>query len=214
MPSFNRADKDENDLLQGVIKLFHDRLVKHGVSVELWFAHKNKDDEVAVKVHGRPAHAYARIVPYKERRHSRPPHKEVPDAEIMVDRATWDSCTDKERAALLDHEAAHLLPAIDKQGNLKTDRLGRPRLVMRPHDVEIGHFYDVAERHGEHSFEVRQCREMASRIAAKSKQLQFAFEDTWRLISENGLPPDDVYRDEEDSFPEHAEDPEETSAVA
>lgn len=38
------------------------------------------------------------------------------------------------------------------------DDLGRPKLKMRKHDVEIGWFKIIAERHGAHSIERQQAK--------------------------------------------------------
>ncbi len=36
---------------------------------------------------------------------------------------------------------------FDKDGKLKRDDAGRPRIKLRKHDFELGGFFDVVERH-------------------------------------------------------------------
>ena len=46
--------------------------------------------------------------------------------------------------------------------NTKRDAQGRPKIKLRKHDFQVGWFHEIARRHGEHSVEVRQCRELVS----------------------------------------------------
>lgn len=53
---------------------------------------------------------------------------------------------------MLDHELFHI--QIKMKGQIiQTDDLGRPKIKMRPHDMEVGWFKAVAERNGKYSQE-------------------------------------------------------------
>ena len=87
----------------------------------------------------------------------------IADCKLMIDGLEWNKATDRQRAALIDHELEHLntieLKPTKKDParcGPKYDDLGRPCLRIRPHDWELAGFKDVAERHGNHSHEAMQ----------------------------------------------------------
>jgi len=82
----------------------------------------------------------------------------IADAVITLDEAAWRQASEAERMALIDHELVHLTIAKDKDGLAKSDDLGRPKLKMRLHDVQVGWFLDVARRHGNAAPEVQAIR--------------------------------------------------------
>lgn len=82
-----------------------------------------------------------------------------------------------ERAALIDHEIYHLMPAKDKNQRFKCDDQGRPILKLRKHDHQFGWFDEIARRHGENSGEVRQARD----LVAKFGQVYFDFMKAGKL---------------------------------
>ena len=106
-------------------------------------------------LHGVPALAIARIVPAKERA------KGCHDAEILIDRDRYTDMPDPKKNALLDHELQHFEVQRFSQsqgGGIKTDDQHRPKLSMRPHDVDFGWFEIIARRHQSASIEVQQAR--------------------------------------------------------
>lgn len=106
---------------------------------------------------GRRVYGLARVVCAKDRA------KGMGDAEVTLDKDWWmdeETTTDEMREALLDHELHHLRVKEDADGAVLRDDSGRPRIVLRKHDVEAGWFRVVAERNGEHSMEQRQAKQM------------------------------------------------------
>lgn len=80
--------------------------------------------------------------------------KGLGDAEILIDADWWEKANEAERKALLDHELQHFAKTD------KVDDLGRPKLKMRRHDVQVGWFKSVAERNGVSSQERLQAAQM------------------------------------------------------
>lgn len=148
----------EDALLQDVVKRYHPDLDSHGVTVALEFAGISNDAKAkgkhAVMLHGYPCIAVVRRTNERERRYG------SPDAIITYDAELWDQHTADEREAVLDHECQHLEIVKDESGLAKLDNQMRPRLKLRPHDVQIGWFRAVAERHGRHSAEVQQAKSL------------------------------------------------------
>lgn len=160
MPLYANAQAEHYDVLNQVMKKWHAPLTDAGVQVQLVIAFGGLDDDgesqgPAIKVNGQEALASSRILSLKDRllrRH---------DAEIMIDGDRWPGWHTKTRIAILDHELTHLtLNVSESSHEVKLDDLGRPRLKMRKHDFQVGWFHEVAERHGKHSAEVIQFRQL------------------------------------------------------
>ena len=120
-------------LIDRVFDDWHRELREAQVSVDCLFA-SNPDGD-AVKVHGYPCAAKVRVVSCKDR------VKGHGDAELVIDKDWWHDHGDAERLALIDHEITHL------QLTGKRDDLGRAKLSLRLHDVELGIFTEVMRRH-------------------------------------------------------------------
>jgi hypothetical protein len=139
----------------------HQPLLDAHVNVDFVFAYANVDPDTglkigyALKLHGRECTGIARKIQLKDR------VKGMGDAEISLDGDWWEQANDEERRALLDHELHHLMVKIDKRGLVRDD-IGRPVIVMRPHDVEFGWFKVIAARHGMASQERQQAAIMMS----------------------------------------------------
>lgn len=159
MPTYHRADAEVLSLVADVMRRFHGGLAAAGVMIDVLMAHPTEDDNGdtvghAITVHGYPAAACVKVLAYKDR------VKTGCDAELMLDDLQWDTSTWDEQVAVVDHELTHLELIVDARGNVRRDDAERPRLRMRKHDRHFGWFDLVAHRHGEHSLEVRQAREM------------------------------------------------------
>jgi hypothetical protein len=122
-------------------------------------------DEPTLTFRGYPAVAIVRIVGLRDRAVG------LPDAQIVIDRATWITLTAKQQNAVLDHELYHLELALDKKGNIRFDSQGRPKLKLRKHDWEFGFFDEIASRHGADSIE----RMQVKRLVESTHQLYFDF---------------------------------------
>lgn len=160
MPTFERCDKSVEDLAKNLINQFesHKPLAAFEVKIDYVVARADVDDKGrqlndALTKNGVKALGIARKTSLKDRALGRG------DAEISLDGDWWKDASGEEQAALLDHELHHISVKTDNMGNVKYDALGRPQIKLRKHDVEVGFFNIIAERHGIHSQE---------RIQAKS----------------------------------------------
>src|SRR5262249_34153393 len=102
------------------------------VTVDYLFAYGEKDEAriittPAIVVHGSPALACCRIVNHRDR------VKGCADAEVTIDADWWLSHDREEQKALLDHELFH----IDLDPHGRKDHGDRPKLRLRPHDVQF-----------------------------------------------------------------------------
>lgn len=137
----------------------HQPLLDNRVKIDLGFAMAERNEKTgepvgfALKQHGVRALAKVRIIPLKDRVMGRG------DAEILIDKDWWDTATEPEQRAVLDHELCHLEVRFNESGVVKDD-FNRPKLQLRPHDYQIGWFVNVAKRHGPASAEVQQARQM------------------------------------------------------
>jgi len=136
------------------------------VTVSALFVFDTEAAEAVLKHQGYPAAAMVRITPLRERA------LRQADANIVIDRCTWLTLSQRQRDALIDHELTHLTRVLDKEtGNPVFDALDRPKLAMRRHDHQFGWFDEIAQRHGDASPEVRQ----AKQLMQSSGQLYFDF---------------------------------------
>lgn len=160
---FSRASKDVLTRIERLVGKHYPEL--DGVTISALFVF-NDDSDPVLTHQGYPAAAMARIVSTRERAAG------LEDAMIVIDRATYSGLTTKQCDALLDHELYHITRVIDeKTEQPKADVLGRPKLTIRKHDWQLGWFDEIVQRHGEHSMEVRQARELME----GSGQLYFDF---------------------------------------
>lgn len=161
MSTYQKCPKDVHQMAQSIISEFesHKPLSDCGVTLSLLFAYGDRDDETgelngdAITHHGQRALGLARIVNEKDR------VKGNPDAEIILDGDYWVIIDEPVQRALLDHELHHISVKTTK-GIIQHDCAGRPKLKMRKHDIEIGWFKCIAERHGKNSMEQQQAARM------------------------------------------------------
>ncbi len=154
MPTFERADKSVEKLAKELIEKYetHKPLAAYDAKIDYVFAYGDVDDKGrqlndALTKGGLKALGIAKIISLKERALDRG------DDEISLDGDWWKLATEDQQAALLDHELHHISIKADKSGNVQYDDLGRPKIKLRKHDVEVGWFKCIAERHGEASQE-------------------------------------------------------------
>jgi hypothetical protein len=159
MPSFQRCDPSVVALAAVLIGEFHEHLQARGVAIDYLFAYADRDPKTgeqkgdAITVRGRRSLGRASLNGPKERARG------LGDALILLDGDWWQTVDDPERRAVLDHELTHF--AVPEE--VVRDKQGRPKLVLREHDVEVGWFREVARRHGSHSAERRQAAELIER---------------------------------------------------
>ena len=151
MPTFQRAPQDVTELANGILCEFetHRPLLDAKARIDLVFAYPDYDSKGqatndALKHHGRKALGVARRLGLKDRAMGRG------DAEIVLDAEWWKEASEARRRALLDHELHHLEVRMES-GVVVRDDLSRPKLLLRKHDVDIGWFALMAQRHGDAS---------------------------------------------------------------
>lgn len=163
---YRQAPQEIHDLLAEVIASTHKDLKAAGVTISIMTAHAKVNEEgepegPALKHHGYPAAAVIKVNSYKDRVEGKD------DATLLIDGDRWDEFSIKKQRGLIDHELTHLVVQRGKRGGIKTDKCGRPCLKTRPHDAEIGVFYDVVERHGEDALETVAYKEMHKAFSQK-----------------------------------------------
>lgn len=155
MSTFHAAPVEVLALLAETMRIHHQDLTNLGVTVAVVMAEADVDENGdpkgdAIVVRKKAAWGKIKITPPELRVLG------VADAQMMLDGDRWVLLSREEQMAVIDHELTHLEPTGD------IDDGGRPKLKLREHDIEVGWFEDVAERHGEHSQERQQARQLAS----------------------------------------------------
>lgn len=165
MPTFEKCGQDVADLAQELLRKYepHKPLVQLEVKIDFVFAFADTNEagvEVnnALSKNGIKALGITRKISLKDRVLGRG------DAEIALDGGWWQKASGDEQAALLDHELHHISVKSDKNGNVKYDDIGRPEIQLRKHDVEVGWFKCIAERHGDASMERHQAKAIMDNI--------------------------------------------------
>jgi hypothetical protein len=159
MSTYVKCPEQVTTLAQGLIEKYHHALLKYGVTIDFLFAHAKTDDDgqplgPALKLHGYAAGGIARIIGLKDRVAGRA------DAEILLDGDKWELLPEEEQLALVDHELNHFQVQINSKGTAQTDDYDRPKLKMRLHDVQVGWFSVIAQRHSLASGEVQQAMDI------------------------------------------------------
>lgn len=159
MPTFETAD-DVRPLLSAAIAKYHQELQTVGVTVALMYAFASKDEDGepkgnALKVHGWPAAAKIKINSLADRCEGKD------DCTITIDGDRWKELAEPRRLALLDHELEHLIVCRDAEGAVRKDDADRPKLRIRPHDMQGGVFVEVMKRHKEHAIDAEVCSEFS-----------------------------------------------------
>lgn len=163
MKTYSQAP-DADTCIEKIHAAHHEDL--DGVTVSALFVFDNETTLPCLKHQGYPAGAVVRITPLKDRALG------IADATIVIDRAGWLALSQRQRDALVDHELTHLNRKVDKEtGEQLVDVLERPKLAMRKHDIQVGFFKEVLERHGDASYEARATRQIFEMVS----QMQFDF---------------------------------------
>jgi hypothetical protein len=147
MPTYRTAPQGDVDLLDQVLQQYHAELADAGVTIGLLHAHARRDEKSgeplgpALKLHGYPCAAVVKINSHQDRVEGKP------DATVKLDADTWNDRPHEEKVAILDHELEHLVLVKDKEGAIEIDDACRPKLKMRLHDMNIGGFEAIVDRH-------------------------------------------------------------------
>ena len=157
MPTYDPAPADVQDLAMEVMAKYHGDLVEAGVTIGTLFAKGTRAENGtkkshAVKVGGYPCLAKVKVNSAEKRAEG------LPDATITLDSdddTGWPEWSEEERIAVLDHELEHLEILRDRDGQIKSDDRGRPKLRCKLHDWRCEGFAVIAKRHGSAAPEVQ-----------------------------------------------------------
>lgn len=163
MKRYDEADREAVERMTAIRNQYHADLA--AIRIGLLVIYDDDEDKQVLKHGGYPAAALARIVSERDRAAG------MCDAQIILDQSSYRRMTDKERDALLDHELHHFEVVQDKSGAPRMDTNERPKLRIRKHDHQFGWFDAIADRHGEHSVEVKQAKQLVD----DTGQLYFNF---------------------------------------
>lgn len=160
MATFDVADTATREQLADVLEKYHPDLVEAGVTVAVLMAYAAKDERTgvakgpALKHANFPAAALVRVNQLRDRVEGKD------DATILLCGDSWATRSEEEQLAILDHELTHLEVQRDKDGAIKIDDCGRPKLKIRPHDAQMGVFYEVVKRHKSQAIESQSYAEL------------------------------------------------------
>lgn len=161
MPAtYEAAEASVIVFVRQVMHKYHGALHDMECTVEILMASPPVDESgdptgPALKHHGNRAYALIRSTKNDERALGHA------DIHIKIDKDFWDESGEEVRTALIDHELSHLVPKLDKKsGNAQRDDFERPLFGVVHHDYEVGWFFSVARRHGIHSIECRQLKDL------------------------------------------------------
>lgn len=161
MPTYEKAPKSTYDLADRILLEYetHKPLIACELKIDIVMAHADQDEKGrllndALTKNGVKALGVTRALPIKDRAMGRG------DAEICLDADWWSLASGDEQAALLDHELHHISVKCDRSGNIQYDDLNRPKIKLRKHDVEVGWFKLIADRHGAASIERQQAKKI------------------------------------------------------
>lgn len=181
-----RLEQDKGDIASLVEELIQEcdeftSLATEEVTINCMLAIAEERDLLgALHLHGYRCYAIIGITPYEQR------VKGLADAHLKVDSQAWENMEPRTREAMLHHELMHLEVQKDREGGTKYDKIGRPKLRMRLHDINFGWFKRTAERYGMRSIELNQ----AYQLFRGNRQLLFPFaqEREWETPGEIHVP--------------------------
>lgn len=163
MKRYEEADREIVDRMNAIRDEYYPELKP--IIIGMLVIYDDEEDKQVLKHGGYPAAALARIVSERDRAAG------MGDAQIIIDQSSYYRMTEKQRDALIDHELHHFEVVYDKSGAPRMDTNERPKLRIRKHDHQFGWFDAIADRHGEHSVEVKQARQLVE----ETGQLYFDF---------------------------------------
>jgi hypothetical protein len=170
MPTYVSAPDAVTGVVWTAIKNWHHELTEAGVRVAVLLAYGRRDEETneitspAISHGGYPALGLCRINGLRDRVEGKA------DATLIFDGDQWPGLSDARQLSLADHECQHLELVRDDEGNVKLDDACRPRLKIRKHDLVVGGFTKIVERHGGEANEavaLVQCQQMLQPLFAE-----------------------------------------------
>lgn len=178
---YKQARYEIESTVNRMMALHHPEILDSDLTFQFLECSDSRHAKLPALTHqGYLAAAVIRITPVKDRVAG------VADVTITFDTATWDDSSLAQRDAICDHELEHVSLQLDKHGQQKTDTAGRPVLKLRKHDLVVGGFSRVVERHKEYSVEAQAIETCV--ILAKQRQMVFAWEQDSPSVSVSTSP--------------------------
>lgn len=157
MPTtYDDCTQDVLDIARDIMNRHYRDLLQAGVTVRYLFA--RNPDGPAIKVHGVPAAASVKVNGLQHRKEG------LTDCTVKICAEWWEQHDKLQCEALIDHELAHILVAFDENGAIEADDVGRPKIRLKPHDFEIGGFFDIVQRHGSNAVEAQAVVDTAAKF--------------------------------------------------
>ena len=168
MPTFNPPNDKMTSAFEYArgLEEHHDRLKTVNLQLISAVASVDKDGEPrgeALTRGGRVVLTAMRILSLEERSAAKQ-RGEVPfDARIILNGDLWGSTPTAMQRAALDQCLTSISVIESDDGTPVLDDAGRPKLRKRRPDYVLDGFFEVAERHGQHSLEVHEIRTTINR---------------------------------------------------
>lgn len=160
MATFRSADRQDQLLLEEVLKAHHPEFIEYKVDIGLYYAHATRDKDT-----GEPKGPALRANRLQAADYTVKPHnheqrvKGAPDATINVDGDNWESWTRERQRQILDEAVRELELVWEKDGAaVQLDDQGRPKLRKSVPDLTVKVWYDVARRGGDQATAVMALR--------------------------------------------------------
>ena len=165
---FKKCDDDVKKIAAGLMFAKYPELVEVDLRIDLIFAHapppkEGAQKQPALKHHGYPAAGICKINSLEQR------VRGLGDVTILLDGDEWPHWSEKRQKAVIQHELEHVVIQRDKEGQVKADDIGRPKIKLKNHDWECGGFANIAKEYGDDAFE----KEAMVLVADKYGQLLF-----------------------------------------
>lgn len=187
MPSYGLPDDDVLHLLAEIMRQHHRPLHMAEVKVGVLMCSELKHG-------GYPAYATIKVVPLKDRL-----TKEY-DAELVIDRSSWEHLRHRHRRALLDHELSHIAVAkfVERESEdgeitctFSTDDIGRPKLKTVNGDWNGSDgFREVVKRHGDWAIEFLNAKRVHTFAVAARDGIEPSTQklmDTFQDLKDDGM---------------------------
>jgi len=133
---------EAHDALAHALESYHPELHQVELTADVLFAVNAEGPPL--KRDGYPVLIKAKKTSLKDRAAGRA------DVELLIDAERWGELSHEEKLAAIDEALERFKVARDDQGHPKSDDLGRPRLTVRPFDVELGFVLAACRRHKDH----------------------------------------------------------------
>ncbi len=170
MATHQICESSVHTAMLAVMKKYYPDLIEAGVTVCCMFTHAAVDKDgnpkgPALKHHGVPSAAIIKINSLKDRVQGKE------DCTMEIDGDLWPDRPEKEKNGIFHHELQHVEVQKEEDGSTKLDDANRPKIKLRPHDMEFGIFYSTIDVYGSDCIDSQHL----AGAAKKWKQLDLPF---------------------------------------